>query len=85
MSVNSKPDHPPGRRPGIFMFSLPGGQFLPNFLCPGSQGFELEKFPTVWKVNAGFSRFVSKKQEQFEKQVLFHNNFCKNSRCLLCL
>ena len=45
VSVNSKPDHPPGIR----TFSLPGVGFSQNFLCPGGRAFELEKFSTVLK------------------------------------
>ena len=54
------------------MFSLPGGvRFSPNFLCPGSQGFELEKFSAVLKEKCRNSRFVLKKLDlrQLEKQV----------------
>ena len=49
VSVNSKPDHPPGYPQRFACFHFPGVGLLPNFLCPGGWSFELEKFPTVLK------------------------------------
>ena len=64
VSVNSKPDHPPGRAPGIRTFSLPGGVgFSPNHLCPGGWGFQLEKW---------FYSFERKMQELLD---LFQRNW----------
>ena len=47
VSVNSKPDHSPGHPGDSHVLTAKG--VLPNFLCPGDQGFELEKFPAVLK------------------------------------
>ena len=51
VSVNFKPDHPPPRAtPGdSHVPTARGVRFLPNFLCLGGRGFELEKFSTVLK------------------------------------
>ena len=50
VSINSKPDHPPpGRPPGIHLFSLPGGRVFAQPFCSVRWGFELEKFTTVLK------------------------------------
>ena len=88
-SIPSLTTTAPGATPGdSHGFTITGVGFPPNFLCPGGRSLELEKFPAVLEGNAGTSRFVSKKPEQFEKQVffvLFDVNFCKNSRCLLYL
>ena len=35
VSVNSKPDHPPGRPQGIRTFSLPGGRVFDQLSLPG--------------------------------------------------
>ena len=51
------------------VFTAPGVGFSHNFLCLGGWDFELEKFATVLKENAGTSQFISEKPEQFEKQV----------------
>ena len=49
VSVNSKPDHPPGQPPEIRTFSLPGGRVFAQLSLPGGQDFEFEKFSTVLK------------------------------------
>ena len=49
VSVNSKPDHPPGRPPRIRTLSLPQGSGFRPIFFPGGRRFELEKFPTVLK------------------------------------
>ena len=73
--VNSKPDHPPGIR----TFSLPRGSgFYPALF---GLGFELEIFYS-------FERKMQELLDLFQRnrrQLLFHVNFCKNSKCLLYL
>ena len=49
VSFNSKPDHAPRQPRGFTHFHGLGVGFSPNFLCPGGQGFELERFSTVLK------------------------------------
>ena len=51
VSVNSKPDYLPTRAtPGdLQVLTVRGVGFSPSFLCPGGQGYELEKFSTVLK------------------------------------
>ena len=83
VSVSYKPDHPPRATPGdSHVFTASGVGFLPNFLCPGGRGFELEKFPTVLKEKC---RNFLKKPEQFEKQVLFHNNTSAKTVDVYCI
>ena len=47
ISVNSKPDHPPGDSWRFTHFQCSGVGFLPNFLWLGGVGFELEVFFSV--------------------------------------
>ena len=44
VSVNSKPDHPPGRPPGIRTFSLPGCRVFAQLSLYGVRDFELDIF-----------------------------------------
>ena len=87
VSVSSKPDHPPGDPRDLHILTARGIRFLPNFLCLGGRGFELEKFPTVLKEKC--SNFSVCEIEGSLKSrrscALFHINFCKNCRCLLYL
>ena len=79
---------PPGRPPGIRTFSLPGGPGFAQLSLPGGRGFELQKFSTVLKENRRNFSICFKEIGGSLKAgvlVLFHVNFCKNSRCLLYL
>ena len=70
VSVNSKPDHHPGRPSRIRTFSLPGGVWILN----------QRHFLQFSKTSGGTSRFVSKKLGQLEKQVFlccFMSTFAK--------
>ena len=49
LSVNSKPEHPPGDPRGFAHSHCPGGQVFAKLSLPGGRGFESEKFPTALK------------------------------------
>ena len=89
VSVNSKPDHPPGRPSGIRTFSLPpgGSGFRPTFFARGGRGFELEKFSTVLKKKCkNFSICFKKPGGSLKSRcscAVSYQFFAKNSRCLL--
>ena len=82
VSFTSKPDHPRG----FARSHCPEERVFAQLSLPGGQSFELGKFSTVWKKNAGTSRFVLKKPNAACKAgalALLHINFCKYSKGLL--
>ena len=78
VAVNSKPDNPPGRPPGIRTFSSPGGSdFRPTFFDWGGgggwgwgRGFESEKFSAVLKEKLQeLLDLFQRNRRQLEKQL----------------
>ena len=90
VSVNSKPEIPSGRPPGICTFSLPlGSGFRPTFFTRGGRRLLIrENFYSFERKLKELLGLFQQNRRQLEKQVFlccFISVFCKNSRCLLYL
>ena len=89
VSVNSKSDHPPGVSRDSYVLTASVGQCFAQLSLPGRSGFRIRDIYYSFERNLRelLDLFQRNRRRLFKAGVLvlFHINFCKNSRSLLYL